>query len=287
MGDAPAAVGSADADRAATAERGRTGRPGAAAGRAPPPPSHGRAAVMPTATPNAELLGRDGLAGTIAIDGGEVVGYLAGQVRENQFWGTHAWVDHAAHACADPELARDLYAASAPAWIEAGARLHLAMVQATGEALDPWYRLGFGQMQVEGMRASGASPRPLPEGISIRLAGPDDLERVAREHGRLIWEQQQLSPRHSRADLARLGHAAGRLAGDVRRRVGHAVPRRARPRPAGQLALLPPAARAGGAGRCRAAGHIGGGAVRARPGSGLALAERRSPGRARPATARS
>ena len=85
-----------------------------------------------------------------------MVGYLAGQVRENQFWGTHAWVDHAAHACADPELARDLYAASAPGWIEAGARLHLAMVPATGEALDPWYRLGFGQMQVEGIRASGA-----------------------------------------------------------------------------------------------------------------------------------
>src|SRR5262245_19287084 len=141
----------------------------------------------------AGLLARERLSGAVAVDAGETIGYLAGELRENEFWGTHLWVDHAAHACADPELLRDLYAAAAPGWIEAGARLHLAMVPATGESLDPWYRLGFGQMQVEGIRPSGAQPRPLPDGLTIRQAGPDDLERVAHEHGLLIWEHQQLA----------------------------------------------------------------------------------------------
>jgi GNAT superfamily N-acetyltransferase len=141
-----------------------------------------------------DLLGRERLSGAVAVSGGETVGFLLGQVRENQSWGRHLWVDYAAHAAAASELLRDLYAASAPAWIEAGARLHLAMVPATAEQLDPWYRLGFGQMQVEGIREAGADPRPLPDGVTIRLGGPDDLERVAREHGLLIWEHQQLAP---------------------------------------------------------------------------------------------
>jgi ribosomal protein S18 acetylase RimI-like enzyme len=139
----------------------------------------------------ADLLGRQRLSGAVAVHGGETVGYLAGELREKRFWGSHAWIDHAAHAAAEPELLRDLYAAAAPGWIEAGARLHLAMVPATGDQMDPWYRLGFGQMQVEGIRRSGARPQPLPDGLSVRQAGRDDLERVARETGRLIWEHQQ------------------------------------------------------------------------------------------------
>jgi GNAT superfamily N-acetyltransferase len=138
-----------------------------------------------------DLLGRQRLSGVVAVDGGEVVGYLAGELRENRVWGTHAWVAHGAHAAAGPELMRDLYAAAAPAWIEAGARLHLALVPATGDQMDPWYRLGFGQMQVEGIRQSGAQPRPLPDGLTVRIAVREDLPRVGEEHGMLVWEHQQ------------------------------------------------------------------------------------------------
>jgi ribosomal protein S18 acetylase RimI-like enzyme len=139
----------------------------------------------------ADLLGRERLTGAVALDGGEVVGYLAGELRVNRFWGTHAWVAHGAHAAADPELMRDLYAAAAPTWIEAGARLHLALVPATGDQMDPWYRLGFGQMQVEGIRESGAPSRPLPDGLTVRIAVRDDLPTVGEEHGMLVWEHQQ------------------------------------------------------------------------------------------------
>jgi GNAT superfamily N-acetyltransferase len=64
-------------------------------------------------------------------------------------------------------------------------------VPATADELDPWYRLGFGQMQLEAIRASGADRRPLPEGVSVRVAGLDDLERIARELGMLVWQHQQ------------------------------------------------------------------------------------------------
>jgi ribosomal protein S18 acetylase RimI-like enzyme len=139
----------------------------------------------------AHLLGRERLSGAVAVDGGEVVGYLAGELRENRIWGTHAWVARTAYAAADPELMRDLYAAAAPAWIDAGARLHLALVPATREQMDPWYRLGFGQMQVEGIRESGAAPRRLPEGLTVRIAVRDDLAAVGEAHGMLVWEHQQ------------------------------------------------------------------------------------------------
>jgi len=141
----------------------------------------------------ADLLGRERLSGAVAVDGGEVVGYLAGELRENRVWGTHAWVAHSAHAAADPELMRDLYAAAAPAWIEAGARLHLALVPATSDQMDPWYRLGFGQMQVEGIRESGAPAPPLPDGLTVRIAVRDDLRAVGEQHGMLVWEHQQLA----------------------------------------------------------------------------------------------
>jgi ribosomal protein S18 acetylase RimI-like enzyme len=144
------------------------------------------------ATEIADLLGRERLSGAVAVDGGEVVGYLAGELRENRIWGTHAWVARGAHAAAGPEVMRDLYAAAAPGWIEAGARLHLALVPATGDQMDPWYRLGFGQMQVEGIRESGAPPRqPLPDGLTVRIAVRDDLAAVGEAHGMLVWEHQQ------------------------------------------------------------------------------------------------
>ncbi len=72
---------------------------------------------------------------------------------------------------------RDLYAAAAPGWLDAGARLQLANIPAIDELLDPWYRLGFGQMQLHAIRESGAPERPFPEGVTVRRAEPGDLER--------------------------------------------------------------------------------------------------------------
>ena len=137
--------------------------------------------------------------GVVALRGGEVVGYMVAELRENEFWGRYAWVDYAGHAAAEPELVRDMYAAAAPAWIEYGARLHLPLVPALADMLDPWYRLGFGQMQQKAIRESGGREPVLPGGVTLRAGGPADLERVADELGAVVWDHQMLSPTFSGA----------------------------------------------------------------------------------------
>jgi GNAT superfamily N-acetyltransferase len=139
------------------------------------------------------LLGGDALSGVVALRGGELVAYLAGEVRENDLWQRHAWIDYAGHAAREPEPVRDLYAAAAPGWIEAGARLHLAMVPALPGMMEPWYRLGFAQMLLHGIRPAGGEPSQPPTGVIIRQGGRDDLAGVAEALGRLIWEQQALA----------------------------------------------------------------------------------------------
>jgi GNAT superfamily N-acetyltransferase len=151
-----------------------------------------RAAEPMLAAANAQaavraVLAPESASGVVAVRGDEVVGFLVAELRETEFWGHHAWIDYAG------------YAAAAPAWIEAGARLHLPLVPALGELLDPWYRLGFGQMQEHAIRASGASEPVLPDGVTIRAAGKADLERVADELGAVVWDHQMLSPTFSGA----------------------------------------------------------------------------------------
>jgi GNAT superfamily N-acetyltransferase len=145
------------------------------------------------------VLAHDAASGVVALRDGDAVGYMVAELRENRFWGRHAWIDYAGHAAADPELVRDMYAAAAPAWIEAGARMHLPLVPAVTEMLDPWYRLSFGQMQQHAIRESGGREPVLPEGMTIRPAAQADLERVARELGTLVWDHQMLPPTFSGA----------------------------------------------------------------------------------------
>jgi GNAT superfamily N-acetyltransferase len=141
------------------------------------------------------VLGREQLcAPLVAWRAGEPVAYLAAELRENQFWGRHAWVDRGGHAARDAEALRDLYAAAAPVWVDAGARLHLAVVPAVADAMSPWYRLAFSQMQVIGMRESGGEVVEPPAGVTVRPALLDELERVASTQGRLIWDVQVASP---------------------------------------------------------------------------------------------
>jgi ribosomal protein S18 acetylase RimI-like enzyme len=145
------------------------------------------------------VVSHEAASGVVALRAGQVAGYLVAEIRENQIWGRHAWVDYAGHAADDPELVRDMYAAAAPAWIEAGARIHLPLVPTLAEMLDPWYRLGFGQMQQSGIRKSGGREPVLPDGVTIRAAGKPDLERVADELGAVVWNHQMLSPTFSGA----------------------------------------------------------------------------------------
>lgn len=112
---------------------------------------------------------------------------------DDRFWGRHVWIAHAGHAAREPEIVRDLYAHVAGRWVEEGARLHLALVPAVPELVEPWLRLGFAYMQAHGLQASGGTGTPPPPGVVVRRGSAGDLE-AARALMPLIWEHQAGPP---------------------------------------------------------------------------------------------
>jgi GNAT superfamily N-acetyltransferase len=98
------------------------------------------------------LLARDGADGVAATRAGSVVGFLVG-IRKEETWGPNVWVEPGAHAVERAEDARDLYAAAAARWVDAGRTAHYAVVPATDPQLvESWFRLGFGQQHAYGIR---------------------------------------------------------------------------------------------------------------------------------------
>lgn len=123
-------------------------------------------------------------AGMVALRGGRLAGYLIGAPQINETWGRSAWVRLGGHALAlgeDTDRYRDLYAALSPRWVEWGCFAHYALVPASDRpALDAWFALSFGQQQAYALRALPANEleAPTPDRLTIRRAGPDDLEAV-------------------------------------------------------------------------------------------------------------
>ncbi len=136
---------------------------------------------------------KEGTSGTVAVLEGEVVGYLIGSVGQNEWWPRHVWVGLAGHAASEPELVRDLYAAAAGRWVAGGAELHVALVPALPGLSEPWFRLAFAHMQAHGLRESGAEPRPLPPGLTVRAGAVEDL-RTTPDLVSEIWRHHTEAP---------------------------------------------------------------------------------------------
>jgi GNAT superfamily N-acetyltransferase len=137
---------------------------------------------------------RDGSSGTAAFRDGRLVGYVVGSVGERRYLGRSAWIDRAGHAAADGEILRDLYARAAEPWVAAGVERHFANVPVGEEWLEPWYRLGFAQMHMAAIRASGGDEARLPAGVTIRRGGPEDVETAAIPLNQQIMRLQAASP---------------------------------------------------------------------------------------------
>jgi len=121
----------------------------------------------------------EGASGAVALREGRLVGYLIGSRRSGALWGESAWVESPGHAALEAETVRDLYGAAAAVWVESGALRHYALVPATDPGLiDSWFRLGFGQQQGLGIREVPAEAARLPDGVTVRRAGPDDIDAV-------------------------------------------------------------------------------------------------------------
>src|SRR5512133_2925039 len=115
--------------------------------------------------------------GAVAVENGELVGYLIGVHRDDSSWGSNIWVEHAGHAVREPELVRDLYAAAAEDWIAHGRDRHYALVPATdAELVDAWFRLSFGAQHAAGMQETPElTDRSVPN-VVVRRAVAEDLE---------------------------------------------------------------------------------------------------------------
>ncbi len=120
---------------------------------------------------------RQDATGAVAIDHGEVVGYLLGKRRED-FLGPHVWSHVAGHAVRDPELVRDLYGAAAARWVEDGLTRHFVFAPAIRELVEPWLRVTFGISAA--LAARETAPEEMPAGdVAVRLSTPEDTPVAA------------------------------------------------------------------------------------------------------------
>jgi GNAT superfamily N-acetyltransferase len=122
---------------------------------------------------------REDATGVVALDGGEVAGYLLGQHREN-WMGKHVWSGIAGQAVREPELARDLYAAAAGRWVDDGFTRHFVFVPSHDSGLvDAWFRLSFGASAALAIRETAAE-EPVDGGVEVRHGTRDDYPEAAR-----------------------------------------------------------------------------------------------------------
>jgi len=139
---------------------------------------------------------REDASGAVAIDAGEVVGYLLGGRREDSI-GPHIWARSASHAACEPELVRDLYAVAAERWVADGLTRQHVYVPAIRELVEPWLRLSFGISAAQAvMETRPAGPSVADAGISVRLSTPEDTP-VAAAYDRQLWLHLQESPSFS------------------------------------------------------------------------------------------
>lgn len=104
-------------------------------------------------------------------------GYLFGRP-DRLGWFTVGIAGHALSG--DAEHARDLYAAAAVAWVDAGYAKHMVFLPSSDSPLvDAWFRLSFGASAVLAMRETGPE-EPFAGDVSIRPGTRDDFGDAAR-----------------------------------------------------------------------------------------------------------
>src|SRR5262249_36661362 len=136
----------------------------------------------PTATAQvAATFPRRGASGAVAVQEGNIAGFLLGAPKASPVWGPNIWVDAAGHAAAEPELMRDMYGLAAARWVQESRIAHYVLVPASDEdLLRAWYRLGFGQQQAHALRPlPDETPIPPPK-VMVRRARRSDMPALAR-----------------------------------------------------------------------------------------------------------
>ena len=147
--------------------------------------------------------------GAVALSDGRFVGYLVGAPRPGPTWGPNVWIELAGHAAEDAELVRYLYAAAAVRWVEDARTCHYVLVPGSDALLiDTWFRLGFGQQHVHGLREVPPVAFHRPHGVSVRRAGPEDVDAAVMLD--LVLPEHQIgSPVFARGPMPRPADVRG------------------------------------------------------------------------------
>ncbi len=141
----------------------------------------------------------DGASGAVAVESGELVGYLLGAPKQSPVWGPNIWVESAGLAVSAAELARDLYGMAAAGWVAQGRVAHYVLVPTYDVALvDAWARLAFGQQHLHGIRESMRERPVLPPAVSVRAPRRADIHDLV-VMDTIVPEHQALSPVFSAA----------------------------------------------------------------------------------------
>ena len=133
----------------------------------------------------------NGASGAVAIDSGDVVGFLVGHRREDAV-GPPVWSSIAGNAVRVPELTRDLYRVASARWVKEGLTRHFVFVPKLDDLIEPWFRLGFGASAALATRET-EPVAVLDRCVSIRLSTPDDLE-TAVVYDRVLGEHLAQAP---------------------------------------------------------------------------------------------
>ena len=122
----------------------------------------------------ASLWAEEHASGAVALRGGKLAGFLLGTRKDDRTWGPNVWIEAAGYAAVEPEVVRDLYAASSQRWVDEGRTRHYAVVPALDDQTGAWFRLSFGAQQAHGITAVDACAWP-PD---TRRADRDDLDAL-------------------------------------------------------------------------------------------------------------
>jgi GNAT superfamily N-acetyltransferase len=139
---------------------------------------------------------KDGKVGADALRDGRIAGRLLAALSESEVRGRHAWASLADHGIAEgesPAIYRDLYAVAGEAWVESGYLEHYVVVPAAEDVLAAWYSLSFAQQQVHAQVALESASLPEPDGFTLRIGGPEDLD-LAMELAFVIFDHQASAP---------------------------------------------------------------------------------------------
>ena len=142
----------------------------------------------------ARELSAEGASGAVSVRAAEIDGYVIGKRQVDRI-GPHVRIDLAGSASRDPERMRDLYAAAARIWVDAGLTRHFVFVPAIDDLVAPWHRLSFGTSAALAARAADHQDVSTSD-VTVRLSTPDDL-RVAAGLDRLLYLHLEEAPSFS------------------------------------------------------------------------------------------